>query len=747
MNWTGGSLQRTKKVNKGILQKQKAYFAQARTHLQNGTKPSAAPFRPSYSENDNRSGLVRHLQFCGSGPTRHDGHSVHRRHEQTLSVHMPDRQAACDDSRMTHVLEDDLSEPRLPVSAANSRGHDAAGMLCQMPLVASCRLKRKGRKGRSMGTGSFSNFKKQKRGFHDEDDGKDVLEANKKRLLEQADWTGIAPSRPLQLSFSNSRERNKIDRRRRVRGSRSELGRQKNRAGPATHQYYFDGGRRAGAFVKSGLMGHPKDIRIRIGTDALTNTSLGEPYGHDCSHASSDSMLFDQQTFYPQCPDTQEAMQPSAQGDDINRELTWNTEHTQPNPTPPLIRAAIANNRVESRNRGQQRGLCRVAKTSCTSEVSASEPSASEVQFTQYVEGVGQPFHLAFLRSISPAFHLGHFAVSKNENGGTNHAFEAVHASETRMGVTHYLGNKPALDCESEAAGADAIVDDQPWKLFFAIPEESSSHSRTRTDSEKSTVHPYPTIHHRRAESNSWSQHATQSDQTHVKSSFISASLPSVEWGADVRARMHDRRVHMRRRSMTTSNMLNEDERLWQEFVFGSNKESSTEMPDEQQDGSGQKRWKDSSSYLPLSVAVSSISATPIPGRAPRTNHGIHDAAMPAPPTGSLSIISPAATAGFVEVVSDQEQSDAATAELTAFCEPSVTHASLLNNASGDTRLNFPSTPGDTGPSRSGLEHEDYNRDSLSEVGAGQDLGRSFNFPESDYSDGGIDLVDVDRSS
>jgi len=48
MNWTGGSLRRTKKANSATLQRQKAYFAEARTNLQNARQTLAAPFRPSY---------------------------------------------------------------------------------------------------------------------------------------------------------------------------------------------------------------------------------------------------------------------------------------------------------------------------------------------------------------------------------------------------------------------------------------------------------------------------------------------------------------------------------------------------------------------------------------------------------------------------------------------------------------------------------------------------------------------------
>jgi hypothetical protein len=54
MNWTGGSLQRTKIANKGVAQKQRAHFARARMHLQNGPTSPAAPFHPSFLRNEDR---------------------------------------------------------------------------------------------------------------------------------------------------------------------------------------------------------------------------------------------------------------------------------------------------------------------------------------------------------------------------------------------------------------------------------------------------------------------------------------------------------------------------------------------------------------------------------------------------------------------------------------------------------------------------------------------------------------------
>jgi hypothetical protein len=74
-----------------------------------------------------------------------------------------------------------------------------------------------------------------------------------------------------------------------------------------------------------------------------------------------------------------------------------------------------------------------------------------------------------------------------------------------------------------------------------------------------------------------------------------------------------------------------------------------------------------------------------------------------------------------------------------------VTHASLLNNASGDTNLIFWRTPSRTEMSR-GLEHTDMDRDSLLERGTGRDLKPSSAYETIPASeDEGLDLVDANK--
>jgi hypothetical protein len=111
MNWTGGSLQRTKKANAGVLQQQKAYFAKARTHLQNSNNLPVAPFRPSYLRDTAELDLMGGKLAFGSGSVRHTGHSVKRRDERSrreasidASQYATERdEPSAYDGRRTHV--------------------------------------------------------------------------------------------------------------------------------------------------------------------------------------------------------------------------------------------------------------------------------------------------------------------------------------------------------------------------------------------------------------------------------------------------------------------------------------------------------------------------------------------------------------------------------------------------------------------------------------------------------------------
>lgn len=81
MNWTGGSLHRSKNARKGTIQQQRAYFARARTHLQNASNSPTIPFRPNYLCDNDDLEVNGQMPSLGSGSVRHTGRSTRRRGE------------------------------------------------------------------------------------------------------------------------------------------------------------------------------------------------------------------------------------------------------------------------------------------------------------------------------------------------------------------------------------------------------------------------------------------------------------------------------------------------------------------------------------------------------------------------------------------------------------------------------------------------------------------------------------------
>ncbi|KAL5119581.1 hypothetical protein ACEQ8H_002427 [Pleosporales sp. CAS-2024a] len=250
MNWTGGNLQRTKHANQGVVQRQKAYFARARTQLQNGTKAPTAPFRPTFLQKDNSC-----LELAGRPPRvgtgsvrRHARHSARRRDEPATSRPPPSPLAP-------RYTEEDPSRAEL----------DAEGQL---------------------------------------------LEANRKRLLRQRDWIGIAHSQPVHFHFMSDREKSKMKmgRRSKLRGTqcvdaarhRDDMKAETYRIKPAT------GPKTGGGLDTIGKNGD--EIHIRIGRDALTTASSTRG-----SHTCSDAMLFDQPAGNQELAEINESMQPDIQ--------------------------------------------------------------------------------------------------------------------------------------------------------------------------------------------------------------------------------------------------------------------------------------------------------------------------------------------------------------------------------------------------------------------------------------------------
>ncbi|KAF1918463.1 hypothetical protein BDU57DRAFT_200070 [Ampelomyces quisqualis] len=568
MNWTGGSLQRTKQANKGVVQKQKAYFAR-RTHLQNGRNTPAVPFKPDYFQNDDGSGLSGRLPLCGTAQP------LHERTQQDNLL-----RSSTLHSGVSRRRPRERCTPELSRGGASDMGHS------KHDVVEDCSSKRK---------------------VDEADIETRLLEAKKKRLLSQRDWIGVAPLRPLHFNFLNNKDKSKIGRRRKVRDSHGAVARQVQ---PIGDQYT-----RA---VAGGVSKDQSDeICIRIGTDALTTACSTDHNDNNQSQASSDSMLFDSRS-----SSTAEAHQ---------------------------IRSPTGSQR-------KRQAHIRSTKPSRIKDIASSEQTASDFQMIQHVQGIKQPLRLVFAHDSATTDDYAGNAVHSIGQGGTNDAPHEDYAGAAGMRDMDQIDNGAEGRSESEAGGAIAMVNETPWNSLFNIPDDRSSDGGASSNSGKSFVHAHARPKAGEAEGNSWSQHATQGDQTYISSSSVSASLPCLKGATQTRGPIHDEEISMELRN-TTSVAMDQDERLWRDFVFEGDEWHSATMRERR----GGRECKGSSAYLPLSRAVSSTSFTPSRrtlGRILHMGDGVHDAAMLAPPSGSRAFPSLAATAGLDEEVSQGESDD-----------------------------------------------------------------------------------------
>lgn len=579
-----------------------------------------------------------------------------------------------------------------------------------------------------------------------------LLEANKKRLLRQDDWIGVAPSQPVNLEFLSSKEKSRIGRRRKVSNKHGATARRAGSTGCVTQEAHLTGRQYTGASIIGALQTVPTDIRVRIGTDALMTACSTQ----DQSRVSSDAMLFDQETHGGEPQATRGLSQTGASKHDVvdhttggnsatEREITWSNERPHRNLKPirfpeldacPNSRGLLASDKDHL--------ISSFARSTSGEAVSTRVGDARSVWITQHVEGVDHPLRLVFDTPASVPTTRSHNALT---NGGN--AVVAVHARASQTESMQQLGSASDPALRSEVTAAITIDDEEPWKSLLDIIERSTPASRS---SGKNGLHHNPTARRHEAESTSWSQHATQGNDT-ISSSLISASLPSLKRDIQTRVHKHADGADLRSQIKTAAREVDEDEKRWLNLIFGGGKaSSSSETQPEHRGTSVYSTWRGFSGYLPSSAAVSSIRSTPFrpsSGRALRMRDGVHDAAGFAPFSGSRAINSPPAMpAGFIEHLMDDEQGNE-TAERSAFGVRSVTHASLQNNASGDAQFISSGTLSNTETSRTGLDHPDHGESLIGHVNPGSSQPKRrmkrpsfWDTPAGDNS--GIDVVDPD---
>lgn len=121
-----------------------------------------------------------------------------------------------------------------------------------------------------------------------------LLEANKKRLLTQADWIGIDAAKPVQLQFVSCKQKEKIGKRRRRTGKCRAQKRQRVEGELKPKKPQLQHRSFAKLLESCASRDGPEDIEVRIGTEALTDGQSAQLQECVQSEVCSSPMLFEQ---------------------------------------------------------------------------------------------------------------------------------------------------------------------------------------------------------------------------------------------------------------------------------------------------------------------------------------------------------------------------------------------------------------------------------------------------------------------
>jgi hypothetical protein len=530
----------------------------------------------------------------------------------------------------------------------------------------------------------------------DADSETQLLEANKRRLLRQQDWVGVALSRPVNVQFPSIKEKSRFGKRRKLDANTAASTRRRSattflrRAGQGELVGHHD------AFMSGALpvLTTADSVRIRIGSDALTTAASTQPNNDAWSQTNSDSMLFDEegedaaQVLELDAPRSiPPASHDHAADPRLDVPLPVQSDRSNSPEQGPYMRDNLTrrpDNHATERNQHTAAGLDVLDQSSHESE--ATGPS---YRLTHHVGGVERPLKLVFGKQrpsvASPAVSATH------QTGELQHVHADLTAEETETGhVSRNVGEPYQLDVRRHPKPA-SIDDGEPWKPYLDTGTSSSGHVSVDGGTKMSVPQPHVPARNTRADRTGWPQHTAQGSLTHVNLSKVCASLAAVTRRG---GRVPDARPLPRPSAVKE---VNNDEALWQSFVLGSDPQSATETVHTHNETSEDSMSRATKGYastrLPLSNAVTSVSSTPFPstpfkslvGQASRMSDNVQHA----PHSGFRSIASmaPYNVWGRVNSPSEEDVQNEDQGEETSarshFGEQS-THASLQNHASHD---------------------------------------------------------------
>ncbi|KAF2278829.1 uncharacterized protein EI97DRAFT_440343 [Westerdykella ornata] len=532
MNWTGGSLQRhSKNAQRSVVKRQKEHFAKARTTLQNGSNVPAVPFCPSYLRPETMS-IGGQLPPFGMGSVRHVGHSKRLR-----TGHSNDRSP-----RENTVHQ-----------AAHKRTYDCKGILSSAKIANTNQLE-PGINGAGPSPPAKDMRPSSPNGTPVDDLEQRLLEANRRRLLQQRDWAGLGPSRPVKMHFASIREKQRIGKRRKV-SSRSGI-RIDTHQLPRSMPHH---GRDAYRLID---MHHGLDaIKVRIGTEALASQSSAQPSEHampcrpeDNRTELSDPMLFDHEDI---C---------SSQGE--VKAITRSVSETQASPGPLMHdrrnSPSVLSDLPYAGSRLSQRKLVSYPREGSSSNDLRDVLTESQLRqqsispsFRLLAHGTHEPFRLTF-DSSERTTETGNLDEMNTLRDKATNGTTACSLANARSSGSRHVESR-----EDDQEHSSANIDDRAWTGFASIPHTSSN---GLADSLSQVPGGYAERGY------AGTQYATVGDRTYEPtSSPIFASLPSVRSANEHLSwkgtpSLADKGGH----SATgyQSHGMDESERLWRTFVF-----------------------------------------------------------------------------------------------------------------------------------------------------------------------------------
>ena len=248
MDWTGGARRRfAPKKNNAVLQKQKSYFAKARAAL-NNTTPSHIAFQ-SFTTRSNptsKGELQPHRDLLQSeigGPRE-----LHPKSRMSTKELGSEKERHGRPTRLSSRRPEPQSFRRRSPSANSS-------IYSRRPSSTYSSQAKEQQKSYRHQIASTDNMSEEER----------LLLANRRRLLAQSDWLGLAPTQPLQMKFFTSHDKDRVGKRRRVDSVRSKKG---ESAGQRLFTPLFHEQLQQQDHLMSGAL--PQDnFHFKIGTDAF----------------------------------------------------------------------------------------------------------------------------------------------------------------------------------------------------------------------------------------------------------------------------------------------------------------------------------------------------------------------------------------------------------------------------------------------------------------------------------------------